>query len=88
MGSNEAKQSFMKLYCSQLNSGIDVSLLLFHKSRTPKFLYHYFTKEKVCIYDTYTLPERKVNIIVSNENIYITFENCILLLFFFNMIHH
>lgn len=82
MGSNEAKQSFMKLYCSQLNSGIDVSLLLFHKSRTPKFLYHYFTKEKVCIYDTYTLPERKVNIIVSNENIYIAFGSCILLLFF------
>lgn len=87
MGSNEAKQSFMKLYCSQLNSGIDVSLLLFHKSRTPKFLYHYFTKEKVCIYDTYTLPERKVNIIVSNENIYIAFGSFILL-FFLNMINH
>lgn len=87
MGSNEAKQSFMKLYCSQLDSGIDVSLLLFHKSRTPKFLYHYFTKEKVCIYDTYTLPERKVNIIVSNENIYIAFGSFILL-FFLNMINH
>jgi len=87
MGSNEAKQSFMKLYCSQLDSGIDVSLLLFHKSRTPKFLYHSFTKEKVCIIDTCTLPERKVNVIVSNENIYIAFGSFILL-FFLNMINH
>lgn len=84
MRSNKVKKSFMKLYCSKLNGVIDVSLLLFHKSRTPTFLYHNFTK--VCIYDTCTLPEMKVNIIVSKRRYAYSIWKFHFAIFFFNII--